>query len=303
MTSLVVLIPTHGRPSLLGRTLRSVAACERPEGYAECLVIENGPLAGAKTVVDEVAAEHPHARFRYLDHERANKSAALNAALEGLADDPLCVFFDDDIVVDSGALVAYARAADQTEGGAFFGGGFDVEYEVEPADWVRPLLPASARGWDGTGPRPSCFLGFNWAAYAGDLHRAGGFDPAFGPGSPANATGQEYDMQQKLLGLGLTPVDVLDAWVTHRAPRGCTDPGWLLRRKYRVGTERGIRRKGDPIRELAKEARFAGRSALMLAKRTLLRDREGRLKALANLYNQAGFWREYLRGRSGPKDK
>ena len=33
MRDLFVLIATHGRTPLLGRTLGSLAACRRPEGY------------------------------------------------------------------------------------------------------------------------------------------------------------------------------------------------------------------------------------------------------------------------------
>jgi glycosyltransferase involved in cell wall biosynthesis len=45
---LTVLIPTHGRPTLLKRTLDSLAQCELPDSYHELLVIEIGSGDGAK---------------------------------------------------------------------------------------------------------------------------------------------------------------------------------------------------------------------------------------------------------------
>ena len=64
--TLSVLIPTHGRPTLLGRTLASLAACRLPEGYREAVVVENGSRAGAEAVVAEAARAHPGLRLRYL---------------------------------------------------------------------------------------------------------------------------------------------------------------------------------------------------------------------------------------------
>ena len=56
---LTVLIPTHGRPTLLRRTLESVAQCKRPVGYEGRLVVENGSRAGGEAIVREVASVLP----------------------------------------------------------------------------------------------------------------------------------------------------------------------------------------------------------------------------------------------------
>ena len=47
-----------------------------------------------------------------MHRERANKSYALNEALETIADG-LVVFFDDDVQVEAQVLVAYAEAAER----------------------------------------------------------------------------------------------------------------------------------------------------------------------------------------------
>ena len=261
--SLTILVPTHGRPTLLRRTLESVAQCERPDGYEGCLVVENGSRAGAEAVVAEAAKAHPHLQLRYMHVERANKSHALNEALETVGDG-LVVFFDDDVRLEPGVLEAYAEAARGHGERTYFGGPFQIDYEVEPAEWVRSLLPVSARGWGG-GERVhrGYFLGFNWAAPVSDLRAAGGFDPNVGPGSPTGATGQETTMQSRLLAAGCEPQFVPKALVWHYVPADRCSVAWAVERKGKDGTREGrsARARGD-IRYAARSAGRALRFAL-----------------------------------------
>ena len=83
-TRIRVLIPTHGRATLLGRTLASLAECIIPEGYVETVVIENGGKSGAEDTVAAASSQWPHLNLRYLHVSRANKSHALNVALSGM---------------------------------------------------------------------------------------------------------------------------------------------------------------------------------------------------------------------------
>ncbi len=240
--ALTVMLPTHGRAPLLRRTLDSLATCRLPGSYAETVVVENGPPAGAEALVREVAAAHPALRLRYLHVERANKSHALNEAL-GTVEPGLVVFFDDDIRMVPGILTAYTEAAAEYEPGeVFFGGPFDIDYEGDPPpDWLRPLLPWSARGLDlENGPKAPFYLGFNWAAFTEDIRAQGGFDPNFGPGSPIGAGGQETTMQRQMGDQGFKGVDVLGAKVWHWVPRERCTAEWALDRARSVGLTRGI---------------------------------------------------------------
>ena len=108
VSALVVIIATSGRPDLLTRTLESLGKCTLPPGFAETIVVENGPASGAKQVVE---SGPPVLNLRYLYLAHGNKSAALNAALETLGD-CLIVFTDDDVRVNAAVLTAYAEAAD-----------------------------------------------------------------------------------------------------------------------------------------------------------------------------------------------
>jgi glycosyltransferase involved in cell wall biosynthesis len=237
-----VVVPTHGRPVLLRRTLESVANCKLPGDYHETIVVENGVQSGAEAVVREMQTVHPHLRMRYMHVESANKSNALNEALLTIVEG-LVVFLDDDVRVAREMLVSYADSAARNPAGSFFGGPVSIDYERTPRDWVKGVLPLSATGYelDDRGVMTGEFLGFNWAARVEDLKAVGLFDPNFGPGSPSGARGQESDMQTRLRELGLQDVGVEGARVWHYVPRDRSTFRWAFGRRYRMGISSGIR--------------------------------------------------------------
>ena len=291
---LTVLIPTHGRSELLARTLATLGACRLPPTYRETVVIENGPAAGAEGVVASASAVHPALRLRYLHVERANKSHALNEALETVGDG-LVVFFDDDVRLDPGVLEAYAAAAG-VERNAFFGGSVRIDYEEEPPHWLVPYMPYSARGFElDSTDRPGEYLGFNWAAFSGDICAAGGFDPAYGPGSPTGATGQETRMQYQLSKRGVKPVDVPGAVVWHYVPRERCSEEWLVRRRFRSGMELGRRARMEGQRvEFVSELASVLRCSASVVKQTFRRHRAGRWGAAIGLSRSVGFIKGYI---------
>lgn len=290
--ALSVLLPTHGRPKLLRRTLESLATCRLPEGYREAVVVENGSRDGAEAVVEEIGAAHPELRLRYMHVEWGNKSHALNEALE-IIGDGLIVFFDDDVRLSPGVLEAYSESASGADGSLYFGGPFGVDYEACPAHWLTPFLPLSARGADSENrewANSGWFLGFNWAAFKQDLLLVGRFNTDHGPGAPSGATGQESDMQRRLKEHGVSPILVPDALVWHYVPtRRCT-PRWVLGRKYRAGLEAGLRSTDDASGKVLWGAgRRAVRSTLTYGKGLILRDRTRRFSAKAVLWREAGL--------------
>jgi len=238
-----VVVPTHGRPTLLRRTLISVARCELPDGYEELVVVENGSEAGARNLVKDLPG---CVNARYMHRERANKSYALNEALNSIPDG-LVVFFDDDVRVHRNALMSYEEAASSYRPGeAFFGGSVQVDRSVASPEWLEPLLPHSIRGYDvGRDREIDWYLGFNWAAFAEDIKQHGGFDPNLGPGSELGTdVGDEVEIQKRLRNDGIMPVDVPGAVVRHHVPPEYCTLEWALRRKYRVGVSKYYRDRG-----------------------------------------------------------
>lgn len=228
-----IAIPTHGRPDLLQRTLDSLAACWIPKSLVQTIVIENGGQNGAEAVV---AAASPRLKATYRFVPEGNKSHALNVGLEGI-EDGLILFFDDDIRLDPHTLEAYVIAGDRFGEGHYFGGPFEVDYEVEPPQWLKQYLPPSATGWkapseDFNISLTTNFYGFNWAMFTRDLIQTGPFNLERGPS--CIATGQETDMQIRLRERGIAPRYVSAAKVWHYVPQDRCSIEWAINRAYRV---------------------------------------------------------------------
>ena len=241
----VVNVATSGRPDLLRRTLKSLSRCELPAGYKETVVIENGPRAGAEEVVRAAPAL---LNARYMHAPWANKSAAMNAALETLGD-CLIVYFDDDVRLAPWTLCAYADTARRKGSACFYGGPLNVDYDSPPPDWLREYMPASATGWelDELEQRVDSpiFLGGNWAVFSDTLRAAGGFNVNRGPGSRLGSTGEETEMQRLLLEKGLDGVYVPSARVWHYVPRERCTPEWTIERNFKNGLQDGARAAGE----------------------------------------------------------
>ncbi|GAB5536486.1 MAG: hypothetical protein Rubg2KO_27350 [Rubricoccaceae bacterium] len=283
---LLVVVPTHGRPTLLRRTLESVAQCDVPASYIGCTVVENGTKAGAEDVVGALSKDHPETSLRYLYHPQANKSEALNAALTHVADGTLCVFLDDDVRFGASLLQCYHEAAARAGDTAYFGGPVSCDYEHEPPSWLIPSLPHSARGYslDDRGTMADEYLGFNWAAFSHHIRSAGGFNPDVGPGSPTGARGQETDMQKRLRSQGVAPVDVDCARVWHYVPRNRSTVTWFLGRRVAMGRTRGLMAADRPTKRAA--ATHLLRGTLSFIKQTLRLNRQGMVAAASGVaYN------------------
>lgn len=235
-----IIIPTHGRATLLRRTLESLAECEFPDGFRETVVIENGSRDGAEQVCQEFAAA---CRIRYLHEPIGNKSRALNRVLNEVTEG-LLIFFDDDVRIAPQTLRAYVEAAGN-QSNVFFGGPMAVDYEsTPPPEWLKTFLPSSQLGWrlDSSEEQVAnaVFLGCNWAARAEDLHEVGGFNEDVGPGATSGSTGQEAEMQSRLLSNGKMGSYVPDAQVWHFVTSEQCTPHWVLQRAFRHAVFEGL---------------------------------------------------------------
>lgn len=241
-----VLVPTHRRPGLLGQMLESLADATDASRLSEVLVVENGARDGARVLVRELRGRLP---VRYAFLEEANKSAALNHGLGNL-DSELILFFDDDVLVEPGTVEAYMSAARRYGPEHFFGGAVRPRYEGSPPpDWLADALPTCTIGFDlGPDERTSSeFLGANWAAFRADLISIGGFARHMGPGP--RPTGEEVDIQQRLVDGGWTGVFLPDARVRHYVPNGHLTVSWARNRRYRQDLGRFLRQGPDPALE------------------------------------------------------
>ncbi len=258
--SLVIIIPTYGRSSLLDRTLASLSQCIFPSNYLKTVVIENGEKGDAESV----CYKYGSINCEYVYSEYANKSDALNKALATINSEAFIIFFDDDIRVSSEVITAYASAFKKYGANYYYGGPYEVDYEVRPKEYYIDFLPISAIGWEKDQSQklsPIDFIGFNWAAHSSHIKKLGGFDINFGPNSITGATGQEHNMMARLFEDGVMPYYVENAKVWHYVPTQRATFNWLINRKYKSGISAGIRSKSffTPImfgRILVKEILF-----------------------------------------------
>lgn len=241
-----VLIATHGRAELLGRTLQSLAECRRPASLGHVLVVENGSDAGARQVCASMTGTLP---VRYSHLPRPGKAPALQQTIDTLGD-AFVLFTDDDVRFDPEALVLHERMAIAHGPGHFFGGPMPIDYEEKPPEWLMPYLPASVRGFDLDPPDQPIlqpiFLGANYAAFTSDIQRVGGFLRKLGAGTAGNPLGEETEIQQRLLDAGAKAVFVPGARIWHYVPRSRCTPEWAMDRMRRLRVTQALLDKAPP---------------------------------------------------------
>jgi len=231
----IAIATTPDNVRLLDRTLKSVR--EVCGVGVPIYVIENGLRScedtSVRRICDELGVEYRHCKEK-------GKSRALNILIRELGLG-LVVFLDDDVRLESDVVLHYSRAAAIFGRGCFFGGPISADYEEVPVSHVESLLPISARGWDlgleadGVAIDRPRFLGCNWAAWAEDVVRLGGFNELCGPGAATGATGQETDMQTRMLRSGLRGRYVAKARVAHFVPASRSNSAWIINRAERNG--------------------------------------------------------------------
>jgi GT2 family glycosyltransferase len=231
---MIIIIPTCQRGELLVRTLQCLVDADLPDSLKRVVVVENGKKDEAEAKVARFAGKLP---VEYLYSPVGSKCAALNLALES-CDGEFVVFFDDDVRIDPGCVRAYAEAAKGKSSGEFYAGKCNVDYDVPPPEWLKHYLPYSAKGW--------CYgetirelneplaLGFNWAAFADDIKKAGSFNPDIGPGRLISV-GDETDLQKVMLDQGVKGVYLPAGLVWHHVPADRCSTEWTLERNRRMG--------------------------------------------------------------------
>jgi GT2 family glycosyltransferase len=191
-----VIVPTRDRPEQVGRCLQSLLALHYP--CYEIIVVDNAPSSSATAdLIQQSYGNVP--QVRYVREDRPGSSWARNRGMMA-ARGEILAFADDDVVIDRYWLVELVRAFSRADGVACVTGlVLPVELETPPQFWIEeyggfskgftrrifdmaenhpktPLYPYTA-GRFGTGA--------SMAFTAAFLRSVGGFDPALGPGSPA----------------------------------------------------------------------------------------------------------------------
>lgn len=236
--NLYILIATHDAPAFFNQTISSFNNAAFPPSFIKFIIIENGEKNGVEKTTRMLKSE---VSVDYLYSEPANKSVALNKALNTIPDDGFVLFMDDDIRFNSGLICAYHNAVEQHGAGYYYGGPIAPHYDITPPEWMLCYLPHSAKGWSYQQTEElKYFFGCNWGAFKKDLQNAGMFDEDLGPGNQTLSTGQESNMQKKLFDRGVRPVYVKDALVYHYVPEHRCSFEWAIKRKFKDGKYSGM---------------------------------------------------------------
>jgi glycosyltransferase involved in cell wall biosynthesis len=141
MVQLSVCICTHNpRKDYLDRTLESLAQQTLPKSSWELLIIDN---ASSKPVKESFSLDwHPNAR-----HLQEEKIGLTMARLRAIAEteSPLLLFVDDDNVLSEDYLVNLLELERKMPFIGCFGAGvLEPEYEEQPKEELRSLMPMLA---------------------------------------------------------------------------------------------------------------------------------------------------------------
>ncbi len=202
-----VIVPTRGRPELLGACLASISRSRYPLERLEVVVADDsGSADGA--VAKVVAAARGGLEVQLVETARRGPAAARNAAASR-ARGMVLAFTDDDCVVRSDWLARLVAAA---QGGAAAGGhtlnGLPDNRWAATSQQIVDLVYAHSN----RDPGDPQFLATNNLAVSTDVFReAGGFDEAY-----LHAGGEDRAFCRKWRALGLPLRYEPGALVEHR---------------------------------------------------------------------------------------
>ena len=246
--AVTVIVATHNRAPLLGKTLEALIAQETPKHLGwEILVVDNGSTDGTLEVFRTMAMRAP-GRLRYLFEPTLGKSRALNAGI-AVARGAVVALTDDDVSpaadwVATAATVLDRRSVD----GA--GGRILPRWEAEPPSWLlgsRQLLDylaimehdEAAMLPVPPGRHPQVW-GANMVFRREALVALGGFDPRLGPVGGRRFCEEDGDIVRRMLASGRAVAYDPALTVFHRVPRARLKRAYFRRVMWDMGEGRAF---------------------------------------------------------------
>jgi len=217
-----VAICTWNRDLLIFQALEQLTRIEQPRGGWEVIVVNNGSSDATERVLDGFMGRLP---LRRAFEPRPGLSNARNTAVRQASGDYI-VWTDDDVLVDSGWLLAYERAAERWPAASVFGGPVRPRFEGTPPSWLssawREVGDAFALRELGTEPFE---LDTHRVPYGPNFvvrmreQRCFPYDPNLGRKHGAGTLGEETAVIRAILASGATGWWVPDSAVEHWIPK------------------------------------------------------------------------------------
>lgn len=190
MTAVSVVIPTRGRPDLIGRSVRAVLANDHPD--FDVVVVDQSDDDRTGEIVRSIAAGD--ARLRFVHTQPPGLSRAYNLGVR-LTTAPILAFTDDDCVASTNWISSVARAFDGDPAAEMLYGTVALPRELARSAGQVPILPiARAERLDRRNGFRIYGMGANYALRRSLFDRVGGFDEILGGGGPLRSS-QDFDFQ------------------------------------------------------------------------------------------------------------
>ena len=224
---LSVCICTYKRPEGLRTTLASVVAQVLPAtARLEVVVVDNDPLASARSAFNEFKAANPSVQLLYANESKPGVSFARNRCLREASGDWIA-FIDDDEIAPANWLAALLNTAQAYDAGAVFGLVQPV-YEAALPDWL-------AYGGGIDRPRFSTGTVISWGnARTGNVlmtrrlaNAVGKFDARF-----AKTGGEDSYFFATAMQLGFRLVWCDEAAVSETVPKSRMTKKWIIQRAF-----------------------------------------------------------------------
>ena len=232
---------------------------------ADRVVVVGSGVEGdaASALAAAVDALIPGAEMR--PEASAGLSRARNRALEGLADDEVIAYVDDDAVVPDGWFAALCRAWAQVDDEvACLGGPVRVRFEPTRPRWMHPALEGAYSGVDygararDVAPAEEALRGANMSFRVGLLRAVGAFDERYGHAWTKDWYGDEDAAERALADAGWRIRYVPEPWLWHVIDSERLAPQAVLQRRFWYGA--GVGHRG--LRSWPLGLRWAVRGAL-----------------------------------------
>jgi glucosyl-dolichyl phosphate glucuronosyltransferase len=236
-TSVTVAIPTRGDRPSISRTIESIVASAHGRSF-ELLIVWSGRVS--PPVWSTVLPGEPH----HLLVPRLGLSAARNEALKS-ASGNLILMPDDDVICTSGWFDAMVSAL--IDGCDIVGGPVICIWPDGRPPWMTEAMEAIFGSFDAGTKSRDLVLGEGLAGGNMGMQRdrvlaLGAYDLTMGATGRGGGMGEENDLCDRAIGLGLRVSYVADARVNHMIEALAVTRRNYLRRMYRFGRAMAIAR-------------------------------------------------------------
>lgn len=192
MTSVSVVIPTRGRPDLIGQSVKAVLANDHPD--FDVVIVDQSDDDATGRIVRALADADP--RLRYLHTAPPGLSRAYNVGACSVSA-PILAFTDDDCVARPDWITTIAAAFAAEPDAELLYGRVALPASLALAPGEVPVLPiARAERLDSRRGFRIYGMGANFALRRQLLARIGGFDEILGGGGPLRSS-QDFDLQYR----------------------------------------------------------------------------------------------------------